>query len=675
LLLVEQFFLYTYVSRVVQAFLYGYDQTGLTRNDHRTQLKSLTSTRVQQQSMNLSSLDDESYLSPLTPVLCGGGTRADIELIGFEGLQLALHVATEAAEESSVPVIFCMTHGPCVMHGLGTPVKLDNLDHLAQLLLASPKPKGDIRFDQLVLALNYFCASDAVTHHLRSWTRSPQDEVLNPVSSLTAFTALNVLPKMQAPLEAVLLLSNFSMRNRAQYACDLGKGDMLMEVDEFGAASALFDRSLCDFYTPDPAIALLTMLDPSSMVIAGGGAIRLGCPWVPWELNSDIDLFILNSKNRMAVISEALAILRLSGRVVCGTSPAVLTAVGVYGTRRIQLICSGAETPQQLISEFDLHMAKAFFDGRRLVATCRAVMDWQTRKCSNGSLYDIKPKRLIKAHMKGFELDASARLFLANTTGWPVPALISDQMRHWIPCLLGPGVPEQVQKQHLRRIGFEQLDGEPVELVNLTSETGFDGGSYGEEGRPEPRRAIYRADSVQGFVELIEHMEGRDSVKKSGQTIFTRRLFNCVYALELQSACLAFDYEPQETSSRFANDLILSKIMLTNPNEIVAFGRMHDAILSSLEDHMGKYQEFAKGQYPDVHVRIARQSELYMNGIKVNTLSYMPAGTRVRVVMALMSVVHRTDIVRNVHEDAGSILRFRILQLFVVTNQSMDSCR
>jgi hypothetical protein len=153
-------------------------------------------------------------------------------------------------------------------------------------------------------------------------------------------------------------------------------------------------------------------------------------------LQSDVDFFFLKTANQLTLLAQFLEAVLATGRSVYQSGPSVLTAIGVFGTRRIQMILSRATSPIELVSKFDFPSLRCYYDGHYLYPTTHSLHDWTTKKCTMKAYQRIKPMRLFAQYWKGFELDQNAQEYLQSTTyGWPVLAEVQRQYEFLIPYL------------------------------------------------------------------------------------------------------------------------------------------------------------------------------------------------------------------------------------------------
>lgn len=198
--------------------------------------------------------------------------------------------------------------------------------------------------------------------------------------------------------------------------------------------------------------SILNWLDPQKCVLAGGGCLKLGVPESPFTERCDVDLFVLNgfAEQKKYALQLAKCIQETTQRrVFLSRNSSVITAVGVFGVRRIQIILATQKTPEDLVLNFDVHAVRSYYDGDLFHATIGAQHDWITKKCSTNTFHHLTPKRLFGMHWKGFELTPEAQQFMERSTfGWPVKEAAQKEFEYVFP-FLTKDVPEQVQDASL----------------------------------------------------------------------------------------------------------------------------------------------------------------------------------------------------------------------------------
>ena len=152
--------------------------------------------------------------------------------------------------------------------------------------------------------------------------------------------------------------------------------------------------------------ALADQLHVDSAFVAGGAACLLGCPEQKLLSSSDIDIFVLNVKERDTVLENIKNKLMLlyPYAIIMQSNEAMLTVVRRYNDTKIQIILSPHQTMAAVLRYFDFDYVRAAFDGELLYRTFGAQRAWDTR--STGECYAmlVNPYRLQKALRKGFEL-------------------------------------------------------------------------------------------------------------------------------------------------------------------------------------------------------------------------------------------------------------------------------
>lgn len=215
-------------------------------------------------------------------------------------------------------------------------------------------------------------------------------------------------------------------------------------------AFALHDVSV----TLDVPVPALTLLDKKKCVVAGGAALYLGCPWSKWTHRCDVDFFVFDTHDAVDIMICVSQILVNEGYVICQSSGSVLTAIGYYGMRRIQIIRSGAKTVDDLISGehgFDIDAVKAYYDGSVLCASINAEANWRARQCTTYTYRYVEPARLYGMLWKGFALTDEATKHIKNTLGFPPRGGFVAKYENNIVCL-NRELPVEVQEYQLNKM-------------------------------------------------------------------------------------------------------------------------------------------------------------------------------------------------------------------------------
>jgi hypothetical protein len=157
-------------------------------------------------------------------------------------------------------------------------------------------------------------------------------------------------------------------------------------------------------------IEILRLLDPKRCVIAGGAALHLAQPDIPWGSANDVDVFLLRQLGREELFAKLSAILQETRVLHYSPAGLVVSAFGVPGVRTIQIIRHSAETVEELICDtgFDFNFNKVFYDGTVIKNTRSAALEWSDRVC-RGSLQPLNRERLSKPASKGFWMATDVR--------------------------------------------------------------------------------------------------------------------------------------------------------------------------------------------------------------------------------------------------------------------------
>ncbi len=220
---------------------------------------------------------------------------------------------------------------------------------------------------------------------------------------------------------------------------------------------------------------LLEFLSEDECIIAGGAALKLGCPKSRFTLKCDVDFFILHGPKQKLLIEQMLDVLQKNNYhiFIYNKSESCFSAIGTYGMRRIQLIASIRTKAFDIIHDFDLPAVRAYYDGTLFHVTAGALHDWITMECTTYTFYNIKAKRLFGLSWKGFKLDENAIQFLQNTI--PDLKTYEKQYENNIPFITN-GIPIEVQyaniysQYHLSPFIKEELKNEETKTELFTLE-------------------------------------------------------------------------------------------------------------------------------------------------------------------------------------------------------------
>lgn len=424
------------------------------------------------------------------------------------------------------------------------------------------------------------------------------------VYAASAYLVTNTVGAINTPM-----FSNgtFQQEDVARYACITGSGDnicnLVMEPESvskrLGISSELIDH-----------------LGVGRVVIAGGAAMYMGCPKSLWDLSCDVDIFVLDVDHPVDSVMDIVLTLQSEGYIVCQSGSAVLTAIGEYGTRRVQIIKSSAKTPTELIEKFDLNVTKAFYDGIQLTSTYSAVLDWSDMRCRNGSFTPLKPTRLARAFLKGFELCDVARKQLTDTIGWPLTEEVKNKLLYNIPCLTA-GLPANVQCQLLINIGLTPVgNGSDISI-------GVDGQGLVPMGNSYGPIGIFTG-SMEEFIETVEvdnveYLPNRNML--NGIQIFPLKTR---YLVSLPLCSFPFSWSVNEDVDK------PTKLSIVDNKEEKKFCEWHDAICNKI---MPYFQvDTLNKKFSDVRIGINKKCIWWKNGIKRYVPFDIKSGDLVRVV-------------------------------------------
>lgn len=420
-------------------------------------------------------------------------------------------------------------------------------------------------------------------------------------------------------------MNKFPINTVTKYACATGKGNETI-------AQPLNPAYVCQKLGISQQI--LKHLQSKYVVIAGGAAMYLGCPSSKWDLSCDIDIFVLYSVSMesLHIITKIVQTLQEEGYIVCKYGPSVLTAIGEYGRRRIQIIFSLAESPHELIVNFDLNTVRAYYDGAFLHSTYSANSDWQQMKCSNGLTKPIKARRLARIYLKGFDLDENAKTYLKNTIGWPIPDDIKEKMLYNIPYIT-PNVPLRIQHQILKQMGMTPVPNlisdnsdnskvipQYIDLAPLVN-------SYGAVD-------IYTNISMEDYIKTVKLVNSHPCTKGSTE-MFDIYPINSKYLINLPICTVPFSW----CADKGNNGIRINKITIRDNLDKEKFHKWHDSIIHNLFPN-SKHYDSSKEKYPDIRIEVTNHCSMWKNGIKHDGLIDINAGDTVRAIGKVKHITH-----------------------------------
>jgi len=477
-------------------------------------------------------------------------------------------------------------------------------------VVGSSRPKA-VRFDLLKLLLDYFGApKDLLARSLDTLRAFP-----HPVSALTAFMTLGFLPGgVVVDPPDVMRLDEFPLATRLAFLHKYDRHAVIpLQSMSWQHVAARLDVPL----------AVFPFLSPDRAVIAGGAAITLGCASARTLPSSDVDIFVLDAKGSTDLIQKLAAVLDEAKYVVCRLGKSVLTAVGYPGQTRLQIIASTATTSEELLRKFDLHVCAGYYDGKTLCSTVAAAHDWLDMKCSNGGFTSIKPKRLVKAQMKGFVLNGAARDYLKRTIGYPVSAEYMSDLNCDVPSLM-PDIPLATQLDQLKRMGLTPLRTDvklsppisafaDLKLPPLDNSYGHTGGGGDDVFRGTVEEFLQRCTFVESPIR-----------KRAMQILFVKPR----YLIQLPVCRAAFHWSPVSNDPCAITKLI--KLTIVTRADAVKFGVLLDALRD--KSNFPSPVKFMDQKHQDIHVKISNDTVWYVNGIPSDSRIMMPKGTPISAV-------------------------------------------
>lgn len=384
--------------------------------------------------------------------------------LNYAHLQMPLAMFQEQTDTADL--YFCFGQHDHEEDSTGCLTTMTAKDCRQFILLCSDEeldPQDLYHFQHLSQLLEYFCGDNFLVSKLKSLA---QDSVrLSPYSALTAYMwTPDVRQEYGHHLASYVMdMKQMPLLSRVCFAVDHDCGHLILSQEDIQS------RSLTEIGQRwNVPIDLLSLLGPTTAVVAGGAAVGLGCGAARWDWSCDVDIFIFAGSNHQLVIDSILQCLRTHGWTVFRpSSSSVLTAIGAYGTRRVQLILTESKNWVDLIRDFDLNLTRAVFDGQDLHVMATAAKDWLTMTCSNGSYQPLKPKRLARAAVKGFKLSSQGQALVQATLGWPLPDTVKQQLLCSIPHL-DPKVPQSVQLEHLRLMNLFPINNDDFKTTITT---------------------------------------------------------------------------------------------------------------------------------------------------------------------------------------------------------------
>jgi len=312
---------------------------------------------------------------------------------------------------------------------------------------------GAVNFHSVILLCNYFGTPLHLSKELLPVLLNAETTFTHGISTITAY---QLTKKLQDHVNlSSLFETSISLKDRLKYMRNHHRQDIIFNPRFIPQLQV--SQTLCI------ELEILQCLSDSTCVIAGGAALKLGCPDTPFTERCDVDIFVLNGPAQKETVLHLLHVLQETGRHILHQGKSVFSAIGAYGVRRIQIIASECKTPQELVSGFDFTALCAYYSGHLLHATVGAQYAWTTRKCRisiDGN--HVIPLRLFSMFWKGFQLTELAIQFLRDTIGFPPRKELLDDFLYAVP-FISRDIDLKVQYALLHRL-------HQFVLVNLNEE-------------------------------------------------------------------------------------------------------------------------------------------------------------------------------------------------------------
>ncbi len=315
--------------------------------------------------------------------------------------------------------------------------------------------KMKINYFNLIWLFEYFLMDKHYTENLKAFLKEysiTKAKFVYPISALSVFEfteftrqekRLNNTGRNFHPMLQIAYEESISLPLRLKYLTMHFYGDLIYQT------TIMTKEYVSE--TLNIEIDLLHFLSPKTCIIAGGAALKLGCPKSKFTLKCDVDFFLLKNEMQKQTLEAFLKLLKLLNERYIFTydkNKSCYSAIGKYGIRRIQLIVSDHENAIDVIKDFDLAAVRAYYDGELFHPTIGALNDWLHMTVSLSTYYNIKANRLFCLWWKGFSLSQEAEIFLKNTIGWPPTKDFEDQFANHIPFIVDE-VPIEIQIANL----------------------------------------------------------------------------------------------------------------------------------------------------------------------------------------------------------------------------------
>jgi hypothetical protein len=151
-----------------------------------------------------------------------------------------------------------------------------------------------------------------------------------------------------------------------------------------------------------------------SVMFAGGGATKILVSGYnqKWLRSSDVDLFPIGAKfeDRKAVMERVIAWFAARGIAYFAVRGSVVTVYLKGVQRKFQIVSTNAQSISDVIGRFDTtHIQHAFYCNK-FYSTPAAAMSLRDKITRFGNTQNIKPVRLVKALLAGYDIEKSSTI-------------------------------------------------------------------------------------------------------------------------------------------------------------------------------------------------------------------------------------------------------------------------
>jgi hypothetical protein len=332
-----------------------------------------------------------------------------------------------------------------------------------------------------------------------------------------------------------------------------------------------------------------------NLVIAGGGPMALILGPSAMLPSSDVDMFVLNSCIETAI--TVLHLLKTNGYILARLGNGVVSCLHV-DLCTIQVIMTDAVSSAELVTSFDMYSIKCYYTNECVYRTFGAKKDHMTMRCSDGNTTVIKPNRLAKLRLKGFNLSEDATAFLSVSDTKDASTLKYDFVK------IHATMSMDETRCLLCRYGLYVVDTTIEDLCKSLKAIVHTGDFQGYHGKMEEAPvSIYNGTSIGTFLSGVSV----SSVQLKFIGIPSSNLPILIESLMLvhMGKC-HLSFTPDQDKEIFVFEIV-------DEGSIDSFASIADGIVQKFGDDE-KYS-FKENRYKDVHIRFLESCKYYKNGI------------------------------------------------------------